>query len=56
VAERHTIETYGTQPNNRNIWSSRLADSFVCAGGCGYTTTIARCYFQIVHKLVICKK
>src|SRR6218665_1893573 len=22
MAERHTIETYGTQPNNRNIWST----------------------------------
>ena len=39
MAEPHTIETYGPQPNNRNIWPhnsrgtaapSRLTDSFVC--------------------------
>src|SRR6218665_521538 len=29
MAERHTIETYSRAPHNRNIWSSRLADSFV---------------------------
>ena len=36
MAERHTIETYGRAPHNRNIWPhnsraapSRLADSFV---------------------------
>src|SRR6218665_2211761 len=39
MAERHTIETYGPQPTNRNIWSSRLADSFVWRGGCPYTTS-----------------
>jgi len=39
MADGHTIETYGPQPNNRNIWSSRLADSFVCFGGCGLPTT-----------------
>ena len=22
MVERHTIETYGPQPNNRNIWST----------------------------------
>src|SRR6218665_346741 len=39
MVERHTIETYGPQPNNRNIWSSRLADSFVCPSRPLYTTT-----------------
>src|SRR6218665_2014743 len=39
MVERHTIETYGPQPNNRNIWSSRLADSFVWRGDSLYTTT-----------------
>ena len=39
MVERHTIETYGPQPNNRNIWSSRLADSFVCFSNSLYTTT-----------------
>src|SRR6218665_2119793 len=41
MAEGHTIETYGPQPHNRNIWPynsqaaaapSRLGDSFVCPG------------------------
>src|SRR6218665_4092706 len=63
MVERHTIETYGPQPNNRNIWSSRLADSFVCAGGCTHTTiplllslfkalgkhTFARLHFRIAQ-------
>jgi len=39
MVHSQTIETYGTQPNNRNIWSSRLADSFVCFGSGPYTTT-----------------
>src|SRR6218665_1702515 len=52
MAEPHAhsqpIQTYGPAPHNRNIWPhnsrataapSRLADSFVCAGGCGLPTT-----------------
>src|SRR6218665_2362568 len=40
MAEPHTIETYGPQPTNRNIWSSRLADSFVWRGDSPYITTL----------------
>src|SRR6218665_3970835 len=39
MVHSQTIETYGPQPNSRNIWSSRLADSFVCAGSGSHTTT-----------------
>src|SRR6218665_2222697 len=44
MVERRTIETYGPQPTNRNIWSSRLADSFVCAGSCTYITTLIHAF------------
>src|SRR6218665_3609533 len=52
MAEPHAhsqpIQTYGPAPHNRNIWPhnsrataapSRLADSFVCFGGCTLPTT-----------------
>jgi len=39
MVHSQTIETYGPQPNNRNIWSSRLADSFVGSSSGLYTTT-----------------
>src|SRR6218665_3916744 len=40
MVHSQTIETYGPQPNNRNIWSSRLADSFVCFSTVSLPTTI----------------
>ena len=33
-------------PHNRNIWSSRLADSFVCFSNSLYTTTISQLHAQ----------
>src|SRR6218665_2766001 len=41
MAERHRA------PNNRNIWSSRLADSFVCPGEPPlYTTYMYACMYM----------
>src|SRR6218665_727111 len=62
MAEPHTIETYGPQPTNRNIWSSRLADSFVCPGSCSNTTTSFRCitlqdyseYITVNYSSLVC--
>src|SRR6218665_368143 len=54
MVHSQTIETYGTQPNNRNIWSSRLTDSFVCPGTVSNTTTNVACrtllYFAFRYK------
>src|SRR6218665_869727 len=66
MAQRRIIETYGLaprpQPKNKKIGPhnsrataapSRLADSFVCPGGCGLPTTYVSCELCVVR--IMCR-